>query len=291
MTVFITKTWGFGIPCSPLQFSTEGWRARARTELKPGDLVAIVGTKGPRTQPAEQGRLLGIMEPTTKVVFWQDFDLPTRPEHFDTEGEYRWPFGLLNRAAWKIADADRRLLEDVTSREFHMDAALGIVPLSDEEAANVMQLAREPVELLLPVRARARIEGEESARRRAAPPPTTTRQGVMHLRRAPAYTYLMAIENAEGIAFKVGWAFDYHIRQQQFNQAALPEIGGVRYRTRLDRLWDTARQAFAMEQAILRQFDDKRHRANREVLHGIAYETLESAWIDYLGRSQRARRS
>jgi hypothetical protein len=48
----------------------------------------------------------------------------------------------------------------------------------------------------------------------------------MHLRRAPAYTYLMAIEGTERTAFKIGWAFDYRIRQQQFNQAALPEIGG-----------------------------------------------------------------
>jgi hypothetical protein len=94
MSIFITKTWGFSVPCGPLQFGTEGWRARARSELKPGDLVVIVGTKGPQTQSVEQGRLLGIMEPTTEVVLWQDFDLPTRPEHFDDEGEYRWPFGL-----------------------------------------------------------------------------------------------------------------------------------------------------------------------------------------------------
>jgi hypothetical protein len=283
MTVFMTKTWGFSIPCSPLlQFSLEGFRARARAELKPGDLVVIVGTKNLPTQPAEQGRLLGIMEPTTEVVSWQDFDLPTRPEDFDDEGEYRWPHGLLNRAAWRILDSDRHLLEEVSSREFHMDSALGIVPLNDEEAANVIRLAREPVERLLPVRARARIEGEESARRRAAPPPTTTRQGIMHLRGAPAYTYLMAIEGAQGIAFKIGWAFEYNARQRQFNQFALPEIGGLRYRTRLHRLWDTARQAFGMEQAILRQFGDDRHRANREVIHGISYQTLEAAWIDYL---------
>jgi hypothetical protein len=201
MTVFMTKTWGFSDPCGPLQFSTEGWRARARAELRPGDLVVIVGTKELPTQPSEQGRLLGIMEPTTEVVLWQDFELPTRPEDFDDEGEYRWPFGLLNSAAWKIADLDRRRLEDVTSREFHMDAVLGIVPLTEREAAAVAELGREPIELLLPVRARARIEGEETARRRAAPPPTTTRQGVMHLRGAPAYTYLMAIEGAEHTHF------------------------------------------------------------------------------------------
>jgi hypothetical protein len=129
MNVFMTKTWGFSIPCSPLQFSTEGWRARARAELKAGDLVVIVGTKEPPTQPAERGRLLGIMELTTEVVFWQDFDLPTRPEHFDDEGEYRWPYGLLNRAAWRISDSDRHLLEEVSSREFHMDSALGILPI------------------------------------------------------------------------------------------------------------------------------------------------------------------
>ena len=276
----MTKTWGFGIPCGPLQFSTEGWRARARASLKPGDLVVIVGTKGPRTLPAEQGRLLGIMEPTTDVAFWQDFDLPTRPEHFDEEGEYRWCYGLRNRTAWKILD--RRPLEEIASREFHMDSALGIVPLTEQEAAAVIELVREPVELLLSIRTRARIEGEEAARRRAAPPPTTMRQGVMHLRRAPAYTYLMAIEGAQGIAFKIGWAFEYNARQQQFNQFALPDIGGLRYVTRLHRLWDTARDAFAMEQAILRRFDQKRHRSNREVIHGVEYTRLEAAWVDYL---------
>ena len=56
------------------------------------------------------------MEPTTEVVLWQDFDMPTRPEDFDDEGNYRWPFGLLNRAAWKILD--RRLLEEISSRDF-----------------------------------------------------------------------------------------------------------------------------------------------------------------------------
>jgi hypothetical protein len=45
------------------------------------------------------------------------------------------------------------------------------------------------VMLLAPVRAVARVEGEDVARRRAAPSPTTRRTGVMHFRRAPAYTY------------------------------------------------------------------------------------------------------
>src|SRR5260370_28494699 len=146
-----------------------------------------------------------------------------------------------------------------------MDAALGNVPLMEQEATAVTGLPREPVELLLPIRARARIEGEDTARRRAAPPPTTTRQGIMHLRGATAYTYLMAIEGAQVTAFKIGWAFEYSSRQRQFNQIIIPDISGLRYITRLHRLWDTARQAYTMEQAILQRFDRVRHRANREV--------------------------
>ncbi len=258
----------------------KGWRDRARAELKPGDLVILVGTKGEPTDKDDQGRVLGMMEPTTQVVLSMDFDLPTREVDFNDEGEYRWPYGLLNRRAWKIPA--RPLLEEISTRPFAMDAVSGIVALTDEEAAKVMQLDREEVELLQPIRARARIEGEEAARRRAAPPPTTTRTGVMHLRRAPAYTYAMAIEGASGVAFKIGWAFDFRARQRQFNLYALPQLDGLRYQTRLHYLWRTARAAFNMEQAILRQFDGDRHPANREVIFGVRYEALEAAWIAYL---------
>jgi hypothetical protein len=279
MTVFLTKTWGFDDPCGPLQFSTDGWRKNAQALIRPGDFVVIVGTKGVNTPEDERGRLLGIMEPTTEPVLWQDFHIPTREVDFK-DGEYRWPYGLHIRAAWKILD--RRRLEEISPRDFHMDAALGIVPLTEQETVAIRGLAQESVGLLAPVRARARIEGEDAARRRAAPPPTTMRQGIMQLRRAPAYTYLMALEGSHRIAFKVGWAFEYNTRQRQFNQLALPEIGGLRYVTRLHRLWDTARAAFAMEQHILRQFDQQRHRANREIIHGIAYASLEAGWVGYL---------
>ena len=99
-----------------------------------------------------------------------------------------------------------------------MDAALGIVLLTAEEADRVTRLRREEVELLMPVRARARVEGDETARRKGAPPPTTMRRGIMHLRRAPAFTYAMLIEGAAKSAFKIGWAVDYRVREREFNR-------------------------------------------------------------------------
>jgi hypothetical protein len=280
MTVYLTKVWGFSVPCGPLQFSKEGWRDKARAELQPGDLVVLVGTKGEQTDKECQGRVLGIMEPTTHLVLSRDYNLETREVDFDDEGKFRWPYGLLNRRAWEIGL--RPLLHDISDRTFSMDAASGIVPLTDEEEARVMQLERVEVDLLLPVRARARIEGQEAARRRGAPPPTTQRTGIMHIRKAPAYTYAMGIKGASQVAFKIGWAFDYKQRQRQFNLYALPELSGLKYQAHLDRLWDTAREAFRMEQAILRHFDASRYPANREVIIGVKVEQLETAWITYL---------
>jgi hypothetical protein len=171
-----------------------------------------------------------------------------------------------------------------------MDAALGLVELTGPETAAIEKLAREEVELLAPTKAYARVHGDDAARRRGAPPPTTTRRGIMHLRAAPAYTYLMQIEGAADEAYKVGWAFDYRARERGFNFASLPQLGGLRYRTRLFELWDTARQAFGMEQAILRQLDAARHPANREVIHGVHYEKLQAAWIAWLQLMRRSAR-
>jgi hypothetical protein len=255
--------------------------------LKPGDLVVLVGTKGPETSSEKQGRVLGMMEPTTEVVSSLDFDLQKRDIDYDDEGNYRWPYGLLIRRAWKFEEP-YRAFEEISSRPFGMDAASGIVELTDDEAARVLRLPHAEIEILSPVRARARMEGEEQARRRGAPPPTTTRHGVMHMRRAPAYTYAMAVRGAAAESFKLGWAFDYRTRQRTFNLAALPDLGGVKYETRLQHLWDTAEQAFKMEQDLLRQFDSVRHPTNREVVY-IEGSVLQAAWIEYLLKARRSR--
>jgi len=209
------------------------------------------------------------------------YDLETRTIDFDDEHNYRWPYGLLNRRAWEFSEP-RPLFEEISSREFGMDAASGIVPLTEQEAKRIELLPKREIPLLMPVRALARVEGEDAARRRGAPLPTTKRTGVMHYRHAPAYTYAMKIEGVPASSFKIGWAFDYKAREREFNLSSLPQLGGLRYRTRLYHLWDTARAAYRMEQAILTKFDAQRHQSNREVIYNLEYDTLEAAWVLHL---------
>ena len=129
MTVYLTKVWGFDAPVGPLAFSFEGWRDRARKMLRPGDLVLLVGTKSAPTPEEDQGRLLGMMEPTTEPVMALDYDLRPRPQDFDQARRYRWPYGLINLRAWRFPDHPP--LERISERRFNMDAVQGIAPLTD----------------------------------------------------------------------------------------------------------------------------------------------------------------
>jgi len=286
MAVFLTKTWGFSSPCGPLQFSTNGWRNNARDILSDDDLVVIVGTKGEETREDERGRILGLMQPSRHVVSSLDYDLIRGPQDLDDAGNYKWPFGLELTRAWRI-ESPRPLLNDITNRPFHMDAVQGIVRLDSVEAARILSLPRIEVELLSPISARARVEGAEAARRKAAPPPTTRRAGVMHMRRAPAFTYAMAIVGAEKPAVKIGWAFDWMERQRTFNHAAMPAIGGLRYKTELHQLFATAREAFHMEQWLLERFDKQRHPHNIEIVTPATIAEVQKAWTDYLVLARR----
>lgn len=275
--MFLTKVWGWGAPIGPLQFSTSGWRENALRQLEPGDRVVLVGTVGEQTPDEMKGRLLGVMEPSREPVMSLDFALPTRPDDF-IDGEYKWPFGLLNLQAWTLPQ--RPKLTDLTDRTFSMDSAQGIVPLTDEEAKRIEALDWHEEELLQPsAQAQDRLARKHGRAKQASPPPSTTkRAGVMHMRRAPAYTYAMRLVGARRSAFKIGWAFDFKQRAQLFNQASMPLLGGIKYEPFLTQLSDTARMAYAMEQALLRHFAEKRHSHNHEILTGLSDAELQAAW-------------
>ncbi len=293
MTVWMTKVWGFGDPVGPLQFSTEGWRRRARSQLQQGDTVVLVGTMGAETQDDERNKFLGMMEPTTQPVMALDYLKADRKEDFNERGEYKWPFGLLNRAAWRF-DEPRVKLADISNRSFAMDSAQGIVPLTPEEAARVLALPRTSSLLAQSIEATARIEGDDVARRRASPPPTTTRRGTMHMRRAPAFTYALAL-TAPGpgtrapahLGYKIGWAFNWEARMRTFNHAAMPGLGGLTYGSGMKHLWPTAMAAFRMEQAVLRRFDRARHRHNHEIVAGVTMDELGLAWASCMADVKR----
>lgn len=281
MTLFMSKVWGFDNPCGPLVFRSEGWRTNAIGKLQDGDRVVLVATLSDKPEPENRGRILGMMEPTAIPV--SSLDFPYSMDHRAwNNGIYRWPYGLLNRRAWQFPSKPD--FARLVPRPFAMDSAAGIVPLSRDEEAAVLAEPHIEIPLASTVAIQAKLLGIDAARRRGAPPPSTTRAGIMHMRSAPAFTYLLALENSAGrsVAHKVGWAFDYKLRMREFNKSAAPTLGGLHYRAKLFRLWDTARLAFGMEQTLLVRFREAQHPDNREILSGIAFAKIEEAWNEYI---------
>lgn len=273
----MTKVWGWGAPVGPMQFSTNGWRKNALGQLEPGDRVVLVGTMGDQTPDDMKGRLLGVMEPSREPVMSLDFDVRARPSDF-VNGKYKWPVGLMNLRAWSLPE--RPKLSDVSDRKFSMDSTRGIVALTDEETDKVQALDWREEDLLQPTaQAQKRLAKKHGAAKRSAPPPSTTRRGVMHMRRAPAYTYAMKVVGAKPSAFKIGWAFDFKQRARQFNHAAMPGLGGLEYQPFRFHLWDSARQAFKMEQALLSRLSSRLNADNAEIVQDLSEDELHALWI------------
>jgi hypothetical protein len=287
--MFLTKVWGWSMPVGPLQFNSAGWRENALRQLKPGDLVLHVGTKSAQTPDAMKGNALGIIEPSREPVASLDYDIRKRPDDY-VDGQYKWPFGLAILNAWSLPDMPP--LSTISDRSFGMDAAQGIIRLDPSEEQRVRLFAwRQEALLPLSANAQTRLARRDIAVRQSSPIPVTTRAGVMHMRQEPAYTYALTITDTQAmrsLGYKIGWAFDYERRMRQFNQAALPSLGGLRYTKPIFHRWNTARLAFHMEQALLRHFQRWRSAQNHEVIVGVPVKQFEAAWAAaYSGTLER----
>ena len=97
----------------------------------------------------------------------------------------------------------------------------------------------------------------------------------------------MEIVGAAKPSIKIGWAFDWKNRERQFNQASMPEIGGLRYKTIFYEFHGSAMEAFQMEQSLLKEFDSLRHRENVEILTPLTKDQVQRSWINYLAGKNR----
>jgi hypothetical protein len=284
MTMFVSKVWGFDNPCGPLVFNLRGWRDNSAGRLKRGDRVILVGTKGEETADKDRNRVLGMMEPSTIHVATSDFALsiPNDSRMFRADGTYRWPFGLLNYRSWEFAPG--LFLDAVAPRQgnpFGSAAAAGIVPLTADEESRVLAHPLHEIPLLKPsISADRKLYGDQAAKKRGAPVPTEgVRRGIMHMRDASASVYwFQLVLDGKIVGHKIGWAFEWRRRLQLFNSVSLSPLGGLLYKVHRVQEFDKARQAFNVEQRILRNLDQQRHPGNREVLTGIAPAKIDEVW-------------
>ena len=61
--MYVSKVWGFDVPCGPMVFETRVWRDRAVGMLNDGNRVVLVGTVGKDTPEPDKSRLQGATAP------------------------------------------------------------------------------------------------------------------------------------------------------------------------------------------------------------------------------------
>lgn len=67
----------------------------------------------------------------------------------------------------------------------------------------------------------------------------------------------------------------------------MPTIGGLRYQIAMKHQWNTATEAFRMEQALLRAFNIHRHPQNREIITTVPLDVITVEWTYFVIESRR----
>jgi hypothetical protein len=136
----------------------------------------------------------------------------------------------------------------------------------------------------------ARRNREGIPMRHGAPRPFVGVRATSVLDDGSAVTYALELQGASEDAFKIGCAGRHEDRVQTFNQAAMPQLGGISYVPILSEPWDNRDDAFDMEQEVLNRLKARRHPANQEVVTGVTRSELEDIWAMAARKIRRRRR-
>lgn len=285
MRYFATRVWSSRAPAGPLLFQKQGNRREAVRLLEPGDRVIEFATLGEPAAEEDQGRILAMCEPTNIEVDATLFVDETEPERsFDEYDRYRWPYGLLNVAAWEAPE--KPLVADLTSQKELVGSQLARA-VTDKISQITDPALIEYIERMdwHPIALKA---GNESSKylsdayvwceRYNAPEPNFERKGVKIDPASVAYLYIAPIHAKgckEPIAFKIGWSGDAEDRVRSFNRHSLPSIGGLEYRKPTMIKLHSAVEARNLEQHLRKRFESNCKCAeNGEVIVDVSFSEL-----------------
>lgn len=283
--VFGSWFWGFDPERHPFAgFSHEGSRSTLLRRAKHGDVIAIVGTQTDPTPKGEKGRLLGLIEFIHDAVQAEDLiaDGEDLPEHLIKDGQFRWPYAVPAARAWKFKAPP--MVRDVIGRQLKPAAMTGTDPFTEEEAAAVLALERYEVELPENAYSRRHARTTSGRSRSSAtavghpgPPPCEWSALTSHVD-APTYTYLLRFGTSN--AWKVGISGNPPERAKSLNFGVPSEVlGGQCWNLELVERWDTGGEAYAMEQALLRQLMAYSQGQERLL---CPRQAIDREWQDYL---------
>lgn len=240
--IFATRAHGFDAIRWPIiSFGEDGNRHNLIRRSNPGDLIAIVGTQTLPTQPADQGRLLGLAEFGRSEIATQDV---LEPGYFEETGN-QWPYSLPILRAWYFPD--RPYLTDIFNEQLPYGATPRAVRLNPKQTAAVLAIPRgNEIQPNHPIIQRARNLANALPR---GPRPANWIAEVTHNADVEAYTYVLRFGRRD--IWKIGYSQNTARRLNEVNQHVPVEALNEQWAIAYEHKWPTSDAAFEMEQRVL----------------------------------------
>jgi hypothetical protein len=299
--LFLTKVWGFDPEEWPIMgFGNQGALKKVLGEVKPGDWMILVGTKGPETKEEDRGRLLGRIQIDRSQVdterLLKSVDYPFKPEHFDENNKFKWPYGCPMIKAERFVDKPLSL--ELFGHNFPEQSFIQYAPdimtydnYGKPMAEKIAALETEAAELLqIPY-----LEGAlrvskalESGRRLKGPPPSRVRSGSV-TDDGPAVCYCLKLNGIDSKragpkeVYKIGWAIDAEDRCRTLNSGTVRAITGYYWELAMSYPFESHDHAFIFEQLIHDRLDMKGYRVDGEqeifsATYGEILSTMNGAY-------------
>jgi len=263
--VFFTYVFGPpGNPAWPMTFTDKAARTHARNVLTEGDLVFTVGTRGERTTPEHQGRVLGVYRVSNLEVNTRDYDYPP-----DIVSQY--PCALHPIAVWKITSPDNVFTELVGSLtgKHHLQAQSKVAELDEDTAKPLLALDQQEVQPALPKTYLGRGQVAKMYSR-LAPKHRGSFTGAFGDHAVwYVYTLVLQDEKKKTLAVKVGYSHAPKERETAYNGPMAQEVTGLRWHVDTKQPTASEDEAREIEQAILAKYESHRLINNGEILSGV----------------------
>jgi hypothetical protein len=218
------------------------------------------------------------------------YDIPTN--QYNSDGKYKWPFGLPIISALRFPDKPRLLdvlgsnLSGSQWAAFALDVR---EKLGDEAQAKLEAL---PTEIAQVVEARAIIRQREKQRvlalsgRFTGPPPSMTRSA-SETTDVGGCVYWLRLQGAREV-FKIGKSKDAEVRLAEHNKPLLTCVTGFEWTLKLQPLrFPTERQAWDFEQAVHRRLRQYLPPGETEI-YRVAEKEIDRIWWDEFSRADWA---
>lgn len=267
-----------------LGFGRKQGADRLKRRYRTGDWVVLVGTKSAPTREEDQGRLLGLVQVTNRIVevepLLRSLNTHLGPEAF-VEDKFKWPYGFPFLRA--LAFKDKPLIDDLfpgRNRTKGRSEAAFAIEVSGPEGQIIAELNTIETDFILSPLLQNHKDFQDIILSQPGPPPAV---GVRESYYEDGDNWVYIFRIAGTHFYKIGRANDVERRRHEFNSSPHAIWSGKMLEIEASHRFNDAKTAHTIEQMVHKHLE--RYRVNGECFiipkEGRASAALAIMMYDY----------